>query len=112
MNATDLGNTVLNSWEAGDVAGTASVLADDFKLFGAGPGPLDKQAFLAFQQINNTAFADWKFNHRSVGSNGLSSCFVLQITATHTGPLMSRRWVCPFRRSPRPANAVNGRKNP
>lgn len=86
MNATDLGNAVLNSWEAGDVAGTASVLADDFMLFGAGPMPLNKQAFLAFQQVNTTAFADWKFNHRSVGSNGVSSCFVLQITATHTGP--------------------------
>ena len=85
MNASEVANALFVAWETGNVEGAAGLLADDFRLTGPAPVPLDKRAFLSFQQVHNEAFADWKFNPQEAGKEGDQVRFHIQITATHTG---------------------------
>lgn len=87
MNATETAKTALATWEAHDPGKMASLLADDFILTGPVPVPLDKQAFMVFQQVHNEAFADWKFNPEVLEAQGDRVKMRIQITATHTGSL-------------------------
>jgi len=76
----------LASWEARDLGLTASILTEDFVLTGPAPEPLNKEAWLGFQAIHNAAFADWKFNVKTVEVQSDDMVKVtIQITATHTG---------------------------
>lgn len=85
MSTADVAKATLAAWEAGDPGQTARLLSDDFALTGPAPVPLDKQAFLLFQQIHNDAFADWKFNPQVVEEQNGRVKLGIQITATHTG---------------------------
>jgi predicted ester cyclase len=86
MTPTEIAHAVLTAWEERDPTRMASLLAADFVLTGPAPVPLNKQAFLVFQQVHNDAFADWQFNpHGEEEADGRVRLGV-QITATHTGP--------------------------
>jgi steroid delta-isomerase-like uncharacterized protein len=85
MNASEIARTALAAWEAHDLSKVAGLLADDFVLTGPAPIPLDKPAFLTFQQVHNEAFADWKFNPEVVEEQGDRVKLDIQITTTHTG---------------------------
>jgi predicted ester cyclase len=54
-------------------------------LTGPAPVPLDKEAFLVFQQVHTDAFPDWNFNAQVVEEKGEHVRVVVQITATHLG---------------------------
>jgi len=60
-------------------------LADDFVLTGPAPVPLDKEAFLVFQQVHTDAFPDWNFNAQVLEEKGEQVRAVVQITGTHLG---------------------------
>lgn len=85
MAAADIAQAVLAAWEAHDHEQTQHLLADDFTLTGPAPVPLDKAAYLIFQQVHNAAFADWRFNPQLLEADGDRVQFGVQITATHTG---------------------------
>jgi hypothetical protein len=74
------------AWEAHDLTKMASLLADNFKLTGAAPQPLNREAFLMFQRVHNEAFADWKFTVIELDATiGNEVDVIYYITATHTG---------------------------
>ena len=85
MSANEVAKALIAAWEAGDVDRAASLLTDDFKLTGPAPVPLDKQAYLVFQQVHNQAFADWRFNPQVVEEQAERVKLDIQITSTHTG---------------------------
>lgn len=85
MNTTETAKAALAAWEAHDPGTMAGFLMDDFVLTGPAPVPLDKQAFLVFQQVHNGGFADWKFNPEVLEAQGDRVKMRIQITATHTG---------------------------
>jgi predicted ester cyclase len=76
---------LLAAWEAHDPTKMASLLADDFKLTGAAPQPLNREAFLMFQRVHNEAFADWKFTVIELDAIGNKVDVIYYIKATHTG---------------------------
>ena len=85
MNARETVLAALNAWETQDLAKTASLLADDFELTGPAPVPLNKAAYLTFQQVHNDAFAQWSFNPHDIQVHGNTVDCSIQIYATHTG---------------------------
>jgi predicted ester cyclase len=85
MNPAAIAKAALSAWEEGNPAKTAELLAEDFTLIGPAPVPLDKSAFLAFQQVHNEGFADWKFNPEVAEERDDYVRLDIQITATHTG---------------------------
>lgn len=76
---------LLAAWEAHDTKRAAALMANDFVLTGPAPVPLDKDAFLVFQQVHTDAFPDWNFNAQVLEEKGDYVRVIVQITATHLG---------------------------
>jgi len=85
MKAEKIVKDLLAAWEAHDLTKTASLLADNFKLTGAAPQSLNREAFLLFQRVHNEAFADWKFTVIELDAIGHEVDVIYYIRATHTG---------------------------
>jgi predicted ester cyclase len=85
MNSVEIAKAALAAWEAGNLARTDRLLTEAFTMTGVGPVPLDKSAFLAFQQVHNEGFADWRFNPEVVEEGEDFVKLAIQITASHTG---------------------------
>lgn len=105
MTAVDIAKAVLAAWEAHDHEQMQRLLADDFTLTGPAPVPLNKRAFLVFQQVHNEAFADWRFNPQVLEESDGYTKIGIQITATHTGAYDVARLGLPI-----PAVAVSGKR--
>lgn len=76
---------LLAAWESCDLGETASLLADNFRLTGMTPKPLNKEAFLIFQRVHNEAFPDWKFNIIELETLNNEVYVTIRIRATHSG---------------------------
>ncbi|GAC1535939.1 MAG: hypothetical protein NVS4B8_19180 [Herpetosiphon sp.] len=85
MTPIETAKAVLTAWEEHDRNRMGTLVADDFVLTGAAPMPLNKQAFLTFQQVHNEAFADWRFNPQVLAEAEDCVRLGVQVTATHTG---------------------------
>lgn len=85
MNIEKPVKDLLAAWEAHDLTKTASLLADNVKLTGAAPQPLNREAFLMFQRVHNEAFPDWKFNVIKLEAKGNEVYVIYRIRATHAG---------------------------
>lgn len=85
MTARTVAQALFAAWEAHDQEQMQRLLADDFTLTGPAPVPLNKAAFLVFQQVHNAAFADWRFNPQVLEQTDGHAKIGIQITATHTG---------------------------
>lgn len=85
MTAGTVAQALFAAWEMHDQGQMQRLLADNFTLTGPAPVPLNKAAFLVFQQVHNAAFADWRFNPQVLEEADGYAKIGIQITATHTG---------------------------
>src|SRR5947209_8312115 len=87
MAIEQIARQVIDGWEKRDLNRVLNVLSTDFVLTGPAPQPLPKEAYAAFQKVNNDAFPDWSFNAKPAQVNGNQVTFPIQIMGTHTGTL-------------------------
>jgi SnoaL-like domain len=85
MNTEKVVTDLLAAWEMHDLTKTVGLLADNFKLTGPAPKPLNKEAFLMFQRVHNEAFPDWKFNVSDLEAVDNEVYVTIRIRATHLG---------------------------
>ncbi len=76
------------AWEEPDFDAMQTYLADDFKLTGVSPQPLDKRWMIADTKARWSAFPDWTYNFRVVGMQGNVVQGVSRVSGTHTGTLI------------------------
>jgi hypothetical protein len=62
MSNTEIARNLYRAWENRDLQQAASLLSDSFVLTGPAPVPLNKEAYLTFQNVHNEAFSGWSFN--------------------------------------------------
>lgn len=85
LSSGDFVRKVLMLVETGYFRQASVHLADDFRLSGPLPGPLDKAGFLDLMQSLLGAFPDWKFRVADVrGEDGVQR-LKLHIKGTNTG---------------------------
>ncbi|GAB4472495.1 MAG: hypothetical protein Kow00124_10600 [Anaerolineae bacterium] len=77
---------VLDAWDSKDLGRLASVLAEDYILYG-GAMPLSKQDVLALMGAYFTALPDFSFNFTDAWEDGNVIGVTTNITGTHTGTL-------------------------
>jgi len=110
MTPIETANAVLTAWEQRDSNRMGSLLATDFVLTGPAPVPLNKQAFLVFQQVHNDAFADWQFNPH-VLEDAMAAFGSAFRSRPHTpARMMSASSVCHSLRFQRLASAGSGHR--
>src|SRR5689334_22534183 len=85
MSNIEIARNLYRAWENNDLQQAAGLLSENFVLTGPAPVPLNKEAYLTFQNVHNEAFSGWSFNPRDFEENGDMVECVCRITATHTG---------------------------
>src|SRR6266487_1963941 len=88
MSATEIVQDFSAALEAKDLDKAASYLSDDFMLRGPTPQPVGKNEFIAIQGAFFQAFPDWSFNQSALQEQGDKVISTVQITGTHTAPLV------------------------
>ncbi len=86
MTLSAVARQVLDAWNSKDLGRLASVLAEDYMLYG-GAIPLNKQGLLALMGAYFTAFPDFSFNFTDAWEDGTMIGVTTNITGTHTGTL-------------------------
>src|SRR5688500_7305436 len=85
MNPEKPVKALLAAWETHDLTQMVSLLADNLKVTGAAPQPLNRETFLKFQRVHNEAFPNWKFNVIEFETLGNEVEVTCRISAIHAG---------------------------
>ncbi len=88
MSKIETVNAFSSALESHDFAKAASYLSGDFTLSGPTPQPVGKNEFIAIQSAFMRAIPDWSFNDHDLQEQGDKVTGAVQITGTHTEPLV------------------------
>jgi len=88
MSKTETVKAFSSALESKDFDKAASYLSDDFTLTGPTPQPVGKNEFIGIQSAFILAIPDWSFNDHDVQEQGDKVTGAVQITGTHTEPLV------------------------
>ncbi len=84
MSAKDVVLASMAAMEAGNMAGYATLMADDLVFSGPVPQPLGKAEFVGLMHAVILGVPDWNFHIHDVEENGDTVDLKVQVTGTHT----------------------------
>lgn len=85
MSVTQLVQTFIDAFQAGDFDTAISMLSQDFQFSGPVPEPINAQQWMAIASIMKAAFPDINYNLNVLEAQGDKARISTQLTGTHTG---------------------------
>lgn len=89
MQIQDVTKQAFDAIDRGDVRSSANLYADDFRMTGPLPVPLDKKQYLEVMEKLKRGIPDLQFHRRDIRVNGNTVDVHVQLSGTHTATLPS-----------------------